>query len=497
MATALVPATRNTCSPGAAAWMIGLAGFAVSVIGSWIPSIATDEAATISAVSRSWGELGLLVRQIDVVHVAYYALMKIWLEVFGVSAVTLRLPSAILVGFSGVLTVWLAARWLPRNAALAAGALAVVLPRATHIGIEGRSWALVTVLVLTATIALVRWQSEARVAWLVGYTLAMGAGIVVEIYLVFVLVAHGIALLLARTRLRALLRFSLAGLAAVGLASPVIVLATKQTSQISGGQLHLPTWGRQLLINQTFAGEPLGPSGWVEQLWRPAAALLALGCWTLAVWGVGWAGRRGPELAAQAANWCLPLLLVPSTMVAIWSAVSGSNMYNPRYFSFGYAPMAILVVLGLMHLGRTRRVAVGLIGVLLVPGYVGQRMINAKSGADWVQVANLIGAEAQPGEAIFFAATPSTRPIAIAYPQPFEHLVDLTLDETPAASGTLSGTNRPLAAVIDDAPQVVWAVWRSDDDDLAADRQVLAAAGYQVTSQWQGSRDVVARLARS
>ncbi len=479
-------------------WLVGFFGFLVAALGSWVPSIWTDEAATISGATRSWAELDALTRNIDAVHLGYYALMKPWFELVGVNAVTLRLPSAIFAGLTGVLVVLLARHWLGRAAALGAGTLAVLLPRATHIGIEGRSWALVTLLVVAASLALVAWRSSGRNGWLVAYALAMGAGIVLEIYLVFVLVAHGISLLLVRTRPTGLAKVLLAGLGAVGIGAPIIFRALGQTGQIAGAPFDPFAWARQLLINQAFAGEPLGPVGWLDALWRPAAAGLALVCWAL-VGLLGWFWwRRRDRVAGVVLAWCLPLALVPGTLVAAWSVAAGANMYNPRYFSFSHVAMAICVAAALARLPRARAwLAVGLIAVLLVPGYLGQRTINAKSGADWSQVAALIEGSAQPGDGVFFATQPSTRPISIAYPAPFDALTDIGLDQTPAAAATLSGTDHPLSEVVDSAPNRVWAIWRSDDGQMAADRAVFAATGYQEVALWQGSRDTVIEFVRS
>lgn len=476
----------------AAAWLVGLFGMALAALGSWRPAISPDEAATISATTRSWSQLVELTQQIDAVHLAYYALLKPWFAVVGVNAVTLRFPSALLVGLSGVLVVWLATNWLPRSGALAAGLLAVVLPRATHIGSEGRSWALVSVLVLLATGCLIGWRRNWRAGWLIGYGVVIAAGIVVEVYLVFVFVAHASTLLWLRTSWRRLGQFALVGLAAVGLATPIIVRAIGQSGQIAtDAGLQFATWLRQLVINQSFAGEPLGVTGWLGELWRPAAVVLAIVGWAL----VGRAMLRarqpvGTADSRAALAWCLPLLVLPSVLVAGWSWAVGSNMYNPRYFSFSYAPMAICMVLGLAGLQRRQLVAIATAGaVALLPGYLGQRSPTAKS--DWLQVTELIAAEAQPGDGIFFAAQPSTRPIAIAYPAPFAELIDISLDQSPAQAGTLSGTNLPLTEVISDAGPRVWGIWRVDDDQLDADRAVFEQAGYQQQSQWVGSLDVV------
>lgn len=481
-----------------ATWLVGLAGVVLSALGSWRPSIGNDEGATVSATLRSWAQLWHLVQNIDAVHLGHYALMKPWLDLVGVSEFTVRLPSAIFVGISGILVVLLASRWLPRQAALGAGALAVILPRATHIGMEGRSWALVTVLVVAASICLVDWQRKGRAGLLVAYGVMMGLAIFLEIFVAFVLAAQGLALILLRTRWGQLVRFGVAGIGAVLIGLPVIVLAAGQTGQIATTTLNPVTWARQVLVNQAFAGERLGPAGWANALTSPAAALLALIGWLLIGWLVLRARSSGRANDRELLIHCLTVLLVPAVAVALMSLVIGHNMYNPRYFSFSVSFMAICLAAGLAALGaRPRWLVVGLIVVCLVPWYYGQRTINAKTGADWSQVAAVVGAGRQSGDGVFFGAQPAVRRIAIVYPEPFAGMPDLTLDQSAAESGSLSGTNLPLAEVVDAAPDRVWAIWRSTDDALPIDLATFEAAGFHEVERWEGATDTVVCLSRT
>ncbi|MBI4944103.1 MAG: hypothetical protein HY830_25460, partial [Actinobacteria bacterium] len=79
-------------------WVWALpAGTALAVTAPWLDRTVLweDELATLSAATRSWSDLGRLVRTVDGVHATYYGLMHVWTAVFGTSAVSLRLPSVL------------------------------------------------------------------------------------------------------------------------------------------------------------------------------------------------------------------------------------------------------------------------------------------------------------------------------------------------------------------------------------------------------------------
>jgi mannosyltransferase len=83
---------------------VGLVG-----AGAWWPTQSRDEAATVSAVTRTWTQLGAMLQNVDVVHALYYSGMKVWLGEVGISTLTLRLPSVLACGLAAGLVVVLGA----------------------------------------------------------------------------------------------------------------------------------------------------------------------------------------------------------------------------------------------------------------------------------------------------------------------------------------------------------------------------------------------------
>ena len=65
------------------ALLVGAFGFLLTVAFSWVPSIWYDEAATITATTRSWPELWRMLGTVDAVHGLYYLLMHAWIDAVG------------------------------------------------------------------------------------------------------------------------------------------------------------------------------------------------------------------------------------------------------------------------------------------------------------------------------------------------------------------------------------------------------------------------------
>jgi len=100
---------------------VAVAAFAIAVsaAGSARPSFWFDEAATISAGSRSLPELWRLLGNIDAVHGLYYLLMHAWLTIFPATEFWLRLPSCLAVGVAAAGVVVLGKSFSSRTVAVA------------------------------------------------------------------------------------------------------------------------------------------------------------------------------------------------------------------------------------------------------------------------------------------------------------------------------------------------------------------------------------------
>jgi mannosyltransferase len=513
--------------------LVGLLSTLTVWLGSWRPSLWTDEAATVSAAQRSPADLWRLVQHLDAVHGLFYAAAHLWTSVAGSSAVALRLPSAVAVGVGAVGVLVLTRRLTrpptrvpgsgPLLAPLLSATAFTLLPRVAWSGTEARSSAATAAVAVWCTVLLVRAvgadPGARRRWWWAGYAAAAALGAVLNAYLLLLLPAHALTLALLRgvPARRRLPWLPAAGLAALA-AAPVLVLVAGQGGQLGQSRTGPLTLARRLVVDQFFLGEtpttgsgadvPAGvPASW----WQPAAVALALLGWALVLRAVTRPAGLRTDLRSGVAVWCLPWLLLPAGLVAaaaLAAPAAAGPLYNPRYFTFCAPALAVLLGCGLAALPRRRRFLVGGAAVLLaLPVLASQRTPHAKDGSDWAQVADHLCRTASPGDAVYFGArrgpvdgvvTLTTRGVAVAYPRCFADLDDLTLTTTPAAAGDLTGRSRPLAAAAAGlaAHDTVWVVRRPSDATVATDDATLARAGFTVRDRWSGPLDEVVEFRR-
>ncbi|CAI9406259.1 glycosyltransferase family 39 protein [Aestuariimicrobium sp. T2.26MG-19.2B] len=477
-----------------------------------VPSLWADEGATLSAVQRSWPQLWALLGHIDAVHGVYYALMKVWLGVAPINAFTLRLPSLLAVGALVALSHMVARVWFSRGWATVVAVLLALLPRTTWMAIEGRSWAIGSLVVLAATFALVKWVQNRRTSALVLHALLLAVGISMNIYVVFLVVAHGVSLLIQRLPRPSLVRWGVAVILAIGAAAPVVVAAGQQRGQLGDRQpLGVIGWARDVVVNQFALGDtPGGAATWVPQtLWAVAAVGFALVGWCLVLVATVRAvmeSRSGAERSPsrQVLVWALPWVAIPPFLVLVASLVTQGNLYHPRYFAFTAPAFALAVASGLQSLGghrlslrRARAVVAALLVVLSVPVQLSQRDTNSKGGYDWSQVAAVVSSRSRAGDGVYFGSNPPTRVVSLAYPSAFGSLTDVTVVQTPAAEGSLDGEAvRLTPEVLQKTPRRLWAIWSDRDRGEAADLSILVAAGYSEAYRWSGSESTVVLMER-
>lgn len=512
------PSPRTMLAVGAGA----TAAVSVGITG---PSLWTDEAATISAATRDVGDLWRMAGELDAVHLTYYLLMHLWTSLAGTGELALRAPSAVAVGMAAAGTYVLGTRLASPRVGLWAAVILPLLPRVAWMGVEARPFALATAAGVWATVVLHVALERGRARWWAGYTLLIALAVLLNLYLVLLVAAHAVMLWPDRRRARSVvLPWVLAAGTGLLLAAPMVLVALGQQGQLGENRLGVLALLRNVVVNQWFLGETptvyaragltTPEASWLgDGAWRPAAVALALACLLLVA---GTAARvvRGaaqPLATAGLVRWTAAWLLVPTAVTVAYALVSSS--YSPRYLAFVSPAVALALAVALVTV-RTRpwRAALCLLLVALaLPVWVSQRTENAKSGADWRQVAQHVQAGAEPGDAVYFAPRHpdvdgeevrlTTRGISVAYPEPFEELVDLTLRVRPADAGDLTGRSVPLARVDDEVAAVdrLWVVRRHDYPEAhrEADDALLADAGLEVVDRWTGPLDEVLLLSRS
>ena len=141
-------------------WPALAAALVMAVLGVWglerDSSMGNDEVATRWAALLPLHQLAHLVNNVDAVHGLYYLLMHGWMTV-GTSPAALRIPSVLsMIVAAGLIAIL--ARQLTGSgwAALFAGLIMALTPTITYYAQTARSYALVYLCVVGATLLLLR-----------------------------------------------------------------------------------------------------------------------------------------------------------------------------------------------------------------------------------------------------------------------------------------------------------------------------------------------------
>ncbi|UFS57809.1 glycosyltransferase family 39 protein [Subtercola endophyticus] len=480
MTTTLTAAPSRTARVAPAAVAVGAFGFVASFVGLWVPSFWTDEAATIAAASRPLATLPKLLLNVDAVHGTYYLFMHFWIRLFGISELSLRLPSAIAVGFMVTGVVVIGARLSTRFSGILAGIVAAVLPRTIEMGAQGRSYAIAAAAAVWLTILLLSLVRQNRTRAWVWFALAFAASIYVFLYLALLAPVFGLFLLVARkdleVRRAALKGWALATTAGLLIALPVILASVFERGQIiSVGKV---VTGDDVFVSQWFYSPPLAIVCWAFILLAAAVAI------SLRV-----KKRWFPPLVALGLLW----LCVPVVLLAAISLVSPS--YSPRYVSFCIPAAALLIGFTLSVLPRNWW---GIVGVVVIAALalatdVGLRTPQANK-SDWSQAAAEFTAVATPGDAVVFESN-HTRGLMIGYPHAFDGFDDVGLIES--NTSTLWGDYRSPVDAAHDLPtgQTLWFI-SDHDSEASTDVGLFEGAGYTVEKSLALSDTTIYELRR-
>ncbi|GAA2904771.1 hypothetical protein [Streptomyces mexicanus] len=409
-------------------------------------SMWRDESVTYQVAHRTLADTWHLLGHIDAVHGLYYLILHGVFAVWdGGGLPALRLPSVLgtAVAAAGVGTI--GARLAGNRCGVLAGTCYVLLPVTQQYAQEGRSYALVTAAVTWATYVFVRTacttRARERTGQAAGATRARGWAAYAALltlacwlheFAVLALTAH--ALTLWRLRVPRRVRRGWAGAAAVVLAAllPLAVVSARQADRQLG-----------------WLGRP-GPALWLQYA-AVAGVCALLARWLLAAPGPADAQadrrtlvRLGLWLAVAPAG-----VLMTASLVKPW--------YVDRYVIYGMTGAALLAGLALDRaITRCARLTAGVRALVaglalaaamavLVPWSLAVRSPESRKD-DVVAVARAVRHVARPGDAVLFLPA-RRREWLLSRPALYGRLDDLALDRSPAASGTLQGTELPPEAI--------------------------------------------------
>ncbi|MFE2296086.1 hypothetical protein [Streptomyces sp. NPDC059452] len=275
---------------------------------------------------------------------------------------------------------------------------------------EGRSYALVCALITWGTWLLLNALDDGgrkRWAW-AGYGGVMLAACLLHEFAVLGLLAHGVTVALSR---RSLGPWAVTAAAVTAGLAPLALFSATQSGQVDW--IGAPNASDLL----TFAG----------------TSSLGLACARLRARRPRATREPVPSLPTLA----LPLLILPAGLLLALSPVH--PLYVDRYVLYGSIGLALLIGAALDRRLPARGTALVALAAALALLPVGHHLRTPESRSDDVTaVAEAVREMSAPGDGLVFV--PARRAWALATPTQYAHLDDLALAASPAASGTLFGT---------------------------------------------------------
>jgi mannosyltransferase len=505
-----------------------IVGLITGVYHLGVPPLWRDEAATKAIASRSIGQILATMPHDDVVHGAYYLVVHVFIRLLGSSNGAIRLPSAIAAALACAFTALIAqrlaagsGRWYAALTGVAAGSVLALLPAMIRYAQEARSYAIVTMLATVATYLLLRASDDGRPRWWAGYGAAIFLTGLFNIFGLLIVMAHGLTLLVTgwhvpgrqggrgsahavglaaapapgiattgaaadgygrdfqspavlkpegRQLLGVPLSWLTAGLTAVVLLVPLVVMAYAQRNALSWMTATAPVGRDAVVLAHFWAGSP--------GLVGPVFGLGALGVVASLI-----DGPRAPSPATVALPW---LTVPPAILLAVSTTYS---VYDARYVEYCLPGLAICVACGITWLWRLAAMALarlararsasgrGSIGwlaclpavaaaaalaVALQPADAVVRQPSYRPD-DLEHEARLIAVNYKPGDIVFFIPI-NDRIVSMPFPGPWQKLRDIALADSAVSSDNLYGTDVGPAELLKRFTHVtrVWVVSSSE-----------------------------------
>lgn len=457
-----------------------------------------DEHSTWWAATLPLGGLWRLLSNVDIVLLPYYLFMRVWVLLFGDSALSLRLPSALAMAAAATGIAWLGRRLDMPRAGLAGGMLFAVVPSVARYGQEARPYAFTIAVCIASTLLLLRALEapRSRKRWLqYASSLVLLGGL--HLVAITVLIAHATLLLEptegeARVRLQreALVGFILAALLALCVLAPMAFLASRQADQISwtlGVAARLRELPR-MLFTAPRVGQIVIVGGLLA-IWKELdRQRLFLAAWAL-----------GPSLLLYFTHSHLHLFIYRYLLFTLpaWVLLCGCSADD---VSRGLESLRVPRVLAWI-------VPLALAGWVAREGWDWQCELRARVSPgrrqyDYLGVADYITKHQRPGDGLAFAgptSTPNWTRMALLYewrakPAP----ADLFMARSPAETGWFTAEECPEPArCLPETTKRIWLVTTTDEDDLLANmpgaRRELLANEFEIADV-EGYRNIKAVL---
>jgi mannosyltransferase len=395
--------------------MVAVFAAVVCAAGAARPSLWFDEAATISASTRSVPELWRLIHNIDAVHGLYYFMMHGWFAIFPATEFWSRLSSCLAVGIGAAGVVVVGKQFSTRTVAVCAGIVFAILPRVTWAGIETRSYALTAAAAVWLTVLVVAAARRNVAALWPLYGLALVVSTLLNLFVVLMALVHVVVVPVVARNRATVVWWAATSTVALLVVAPFLAFCSTQIAQVRWISPIHPGTVVDLAQEQYFDRS--------VPLTVLAAVVLAAPLMVRRPWST-----RNRQLAVIALAW----IALPTAALLLYSVVQ-QPIYYPRYLCYTSPAMALLLAVSMATLFRTRERITAVLAVFALaatPNYLlAQRGPYAKERMDFSQVADLITAHASPGDCLILDNTTTWTPgpiraLTAARPASYAKLVD-------------------------------------------------------------------------
>jgi mannosyltransferase len=295
-----------------------------------------------------------------------------------------------------------------------------ILPRVTWAAVEARSYALTAAAAVWLTVLLVTAVRRHRRGLWATYTLALTLAVLLNLYLVLLVPVYAVVTPVLRRNKSVVRWFAITSALAVAASAPLMVFARGQSFQIAW--IYPLSWHSVLdvVLHQYFDN---------SVPFAILAGLIFIAALTVRMRGRWLALGDTRRVLIICAAW----MVVPTAISLIYSAVS-DPFYYPRYLFFTSPAMAVVLAVCIVGIARKPQWIAAMLIVLTVaafPNYLlSQRQRYAKESWDYSDVADLISAQAAPGDCLLVDNTVGwlpgpVRAVLAARPDAYRPLVDV------------------------------------------------------------------------
>ena len=379
-----------------------------------------DEALTVHLAEVSLGDLSDVLRR-DGAPPLYYALLHVWMSVFGTGNEAVRLLSAVF----GVATLPLLYRAGRRLGGPVVGVGALVLlatsPFAIRYATEARMYSLVALLVAAGWLLVANALERPRLGWLVGVGAVSGALLLTHYWAFYLVACTGLVLVVAAWRGSVERRAAVRVLAAMAVGSAVL----------------FGPWVPAFLYQRAHTGTPWGTApGPVEVAFTTlvdlgggpfpegqALAGLLAALTLLALFGRAVDGRRIElDLWTRAGARGEAVVAATTLLLAVGVGTATSSAFASRYTSVAFPLVLLVAAYGLRSLAD-RRVVAGVLAVASLLGVVGgvRNAVSRRTSSDAV-VETILAEGGRPGDLVAYCPDQLGPDVTRVLPEGFQEL---------------------------------------------------------------------------